>query len=218
MRRTLHPMVGAPFRRIARAAVWANAALGMNPATAQERDIVPRDRYEISARGETHALLFRRTLLPGRTDVLAVTDTVTPVRQDIRLRVRDLDTAWRPDSLDLDVAAWALWSPGEPLQERALDGDIQTANVGYRHGPVLVRLGRQNATGGAARYARFDGIAASVQAGSFFVVDAYGGLTVLPRWNGRVGYHYLGAAADSNLRAPDAVPEMSARIFSPMSP
>jgi hypothetical protein len=84
---------------------------------------------------------------------------------------------------------------------------VQTAYARYRHGPLALRLGRQNFAGGAARYARFDGLSLGAALGGGFEAEAYGGFTVLPRWDARPGYHHLGAASDSLLRNPDALPD-----------
>lgn len=164
------------------------------------------DRFDLYARGETHALLFRRALLPGAQGAIVTTDTVLPVRQYILLRARDVDTSWAKDSVDTELSAWGNVTFGDIGSEHAVDGDVQVANVGYRQGPLSFRLGRQHVAGGAARYARFDG--GSVHLDSEFGLDAelYGGLTVLPRWDDRPGYHFLGAAVDTDLRNPDAVP------------
>jgi hypothetical protein len=61
--------------------------------------------------------------------------------------------------------------------------------------------------GGAARYSRFDGVALGVSPAAGLDAAAYAGFTVLPRFDGRPGYHHLGAAADSLLRDPEALPE-----------
>ena len=165
------------------------------------------DRYDLSVRSETYAELFRRALLPGPNGALVETDTVAPVHQYVLLHARDLDTGWREDSVDLELALWGRAWIGEGETERTLDGDVQTASARYRHGPLSLRLGRQHAAGGAARYARFDGLLLGAELGEGFAAEAYGGFTVLPRWNARPGYHHLGAAADSLLRNPDALQE-----------
>jgi len=58
--------------------------------------------------------------------------------------------------------------------------------------------------GGAARFTRFDGALLGVDLGAGFSAQAYGGLTVLPRWDTRPGYHHLGSDADALLRDPQA--------------
>jgi hypothetical protein len=88
-----------------------------------------------------------------------------------------------------------------------LDGEVQAAHVRYEHGPIGLRIGRQLAAGGAARYVRFDGLLLDANLAGGFVAEGYAGLTVLPRWDGRPGYHHLGTAADTLLRDPDALPE-----------
>jgi hypothetical protein len=44
-------------------------------------------------------------------------------------------------------------------------------------------------------------------------VEGYGGFTVLPRWNDRVGYHELGKAEDSLLVAPIPKPERKSHFM-----
>jgi hypothetical protein len=165
------------------------------------------DRYDVWARSETHAELFQRALLPGPNGAVVSRATVAPVTEYVLVRARDLDTAWQKDSIELEFAAWSRLWLGERDSERSVDGDVQTANVRYSQGPVALRLGRQHVAGGAARYARFDGAALELELGAGMSVLGYGGFTVLPRWDARPGYAYLGSAADSELRAPDAVPE-----------
>jgi hypothetical protein len=86
------------------------------------------------------------------------------------------------------------------------DGDVQSAFVRFRRGPVSVGLGRQLVTGGAARYSRFDGLTVDGLIGSGFEALAYGGLTALPRWGARPGYYNLGASSDVALKDPAALP------------
>jgi hypothetical protein len=165
------------------------------------------DQYDLSVRSETYTELFQRALLPGPAGAIVETSTAAPVHQLIYLRAHDLDTSWREDAIDVELAAWGRGWFGDQDLERRFDADVQIASARYRHGPVSVRLGRQQAAGGAARWVRFDGalLAASLTAGLSF--EAYGGLTVLPRWDDRPGYHHLGGAADSLLRSPEAVAE-----------
>ena len=168
----------------------------------------PADRFTWSIGSETYAQLFRRALLPGPNGALVESDTALPMVQYVFVRAQDIDTRWRKDSIDIELAAWGrAWLGEEQQTESRLDGDVQTANVRYRHGPLNLRLGRQHAAGGAARYVRFDGITLGAKPGAGLEIEGYGGFTVLPRWNDRLGYHHLGAAADSLLRDPEALPE-----------
>ncbi len=163
------------------------------------------DRFDLVARAETHAELFRRALLPGANGTLLITRTLLPVQEYVLLDARNLDTPWKRDSMEVELSAWAETTLGDPSPERPLDGDIQVANVGYRQGPVSVRLGRQHVAGGAARYSRFDGADIAVDLGLGLGVEAYGGFTVLPRWDARPGYYILGSAAETQLKDPNAV-------------
>jgi hypothetical protein len=165
------------------------------------------DQYDFYAHGETYVELFCRALLPGPRGAIVRTETLAPIHQYVLLNVSDLDAAWRNDSIDLELAAWGGAGFGEGNSGELFSGDVHTAFFGYRHGPLRLRFGRQLTAGGAARYSRFDGIAAEAELGEGFDARAYAGWTVLPRWNERPSYEYLGAAADSELRDPDALPE-----------
>jgi len=162
----------------------------------------PAERYALLVHGETHAQLFQRALLPGANGAVVAEETSVPVYQFVQLAARDLNIAREQRGLDLEFAAWWRGELAATSSERPSDGDVQTANVGYRRGPLSFRFGRQHVAGGAARYARLDGLVADSELGAGFDLRVYGGLTVLPRWNQRFSYTYLGAAADSNLRNP----------------
>lgn len=163
------------------------------------------DRYEIWAQSETHLQLFRRALLPGPNGAIVSRQTVAPLHQYIRVNARHVDIGSHEDSLDVELAAWGRLWLGEREDEPAVDGDVQIANARYLHGPLSLRIGRQVVAGGAARYARFDGAAVEAEIGDVASALAYGGFTVLPRWDARHGYAYLGAAADSDLRHPEVL-------------
>jgi len=165
---------------------------------------VQQDRFDLSARSETYVALFRRALQPGPAGSLVDTSTALPLSQYVFLGAKDLDTAWRKNSVDLELAAWARVWPISNVAEQPLDGDVQTAFVNYRHDSMLARFGRQQFVGGAARFARFDGVLLGAELGAGFSAQAYAGLTVLPRWNARPGYHHLGSDADSLLRDAQA--------------
>jgi hypothetical protein len=160
------------------------------------------DRYSFFMHGETHAELFQRALLPGSYGAVVSDETALPVYQYVLLEARDQDIARRQQGLDMELAAWSRAELGSTTTEAPLDGDVQTANIGYHRGPLLLRIGRQHVAGGAARYARFDGLLIDSDLGQGFEGRAYAGLTVLPRWNQRLSYTYLGAAVDSDLKDP----------------
>jgi hypothetical protein len=193
-----------------RAVVCASLGLLVVPrsAHAQARStLADSDRYELTLRSESYAELFRRALLPGPGGAIVQTDTVAPVHQYLLLRAREVDTALGEDSVDVELAAWGRAWFGEPGLERRFDGDLQTANATARFQALSLRLGRQQAAGGAARYVRFDGATLGADLGAGFDAEAYGGFTVLPRWNAKPGYHHLGSAADSLLKDPEALPD-----------
>ncbi len=189
-------------------AVLGLAALpGSAAAQAPPHTSEARDDYDLAVHSETHAELFRRALLPGPSGALVEAGAEAPVYEYLRLRARRLDTSWQKDGVDVELAAWGRAGLAGGEAEQRFDGDVQTANAGYEQGPLSLRLGRQHVAGGAARYARFDGLRLGALLGAGLDIEAYGGLTVLPRWDARPGYHQLGAAADSLLREPEALPE-----------
>ena len=187
------------------------ALLAVRSAAAQSlasrSNEAPTDRFELQARAETYARLFRRALLPGPEGALVETETAAPIYEYVQLRVSNLDVAGHEDSVDLEVSGWTRAWPTEARFEQPLDGDVQTAVITYRQGPGTLRLGRQQFVGGAARFARFDGLSVGAKLGAGLSAQAYGGLTVLPRWNERPGYFHLGSEADSLLRDPEAFEE-----------
>lgn len=180
----------------------------LGAADAQAESIRSRrdsgDHYDLSLQSDTHAELFRRALLPGPNGSLVSTDTALPLYEYASLRVRDLDTPFRKDSLDLELAVWGRsWFDAQSA-EKLFDGDVQVANARLREGPLSLRLGRQQLAGGAARFVRFDGAALEAALGSGLDLSAYGGWTVLSRWDRQLRYAHLGGAPDSVLRADSA--------------
>lgn len=162
------------------------------------------DRYDLAVRAETHASLFQRALLPGPEGAIVSTRTVVPLYEYVSLRADDLDTPFAKDSVDFELSGWGSRLLGQRGNEPGFDGDLQTAFVRYHQGPIAVRLGRQNVAGGAARFSRFDGAELTAALGAGTSVEAYGGFSVLPRWNHRATYQYLGAVPEVALRNPEA--------------
>jgi hypothetical protein len=177
---------------------------GKRPASAD--DAPPVDRPEVDARASTYATLFRRALLPGPGGAAVTTDTALPVYLQFDLRGRHLDTAWAKNSVDVELSAWANAWALAPIYQDRWDGDLLTANVSERFGPLRLTLGRQIVTRGAARFAQFDGLSADLVTSGGFGVFVYGGFTVLPHWADRPGYYQLGSARDTLLDDPGVYP------------
>ena len=156
------------------------------------------DRFSVSAQSETYVQLYRRALVPGQNGQYVPTEQAVPVHQYLFANARDVDAPWQKDSIGLEFAAWGRLWPTDSSIERRFDGDVQTASIRLEAGPAWARLGRQQIAGGAARYARFDGVMVGARYRSFFI-EGYGGFTVLPRWNDQPGYHHLGSAEDTLL-------------------
>jgi len=180
--------------------------LGARPSAADEplrpgpKDQKPPtvDRFSVSAQSETYVQLYRRALVPGQSGQMVPTEQAVPVHEYLFANARDVDAPWQKDSIGLEFAAWGRVWPTDSSIERPFDGDVQTANIRLEAGPAWARVGRQQVAGGAARYARFDGVMVGARHLGFFL-EGYGGFTVLPRWNDRPGYYRLGAAADTLL-------------------
>lgn len=179
------------------------SALGSSSVSALAADAPSSgSHYALSVHGETHAELFRTALLPGAYGTLVANETYAPLYQYVQIAARDLNLAREQRGIDVQFAAWGRAELSQSSPDRSSDGDVQTANVGYQRGPLSLRVGRQHVAGGAARYARFDGVAAESALGAGIELRIYGGFTVLPRWNERRSFTYLGAAADSRLKTP----------------
>jgi hypothetical protein len=190
------------------AAGLLGTCLSARPSAAQLRPQQPAaetDDFELIARADTYVALFRRALLPGAAGSLVDTDAAVPVHEYVSLRATRIDAGPWTDGLDLEVSAWGRLWPTDTELASPFDGDVQTAFATLRHGAGFARFGRQQATAGAARLARFDGFLLGAELGHGFDAECYAGLTVLPRWDGRPGYHHLGAEADTLLRDPGAL-------------
>lgn len=189
------------------AASFLGVLLGVRSSAAQLRaePAGETDHFELVARADTYAALFRRALLPGTAGSVVASETAMPVLEYVSVRAARLDAGPLKDGLDLEVSAWGRLWPTDSEIEQPLDGDVQTAFATLRHGPGFARLGRQHVAGGAARFARFDGFLVGAALGHGFDAEGYAGLTVLPRWDARPGYHHLGAEADTLLRDAGAL-------------
>jgi hypothetical protein len=167
------------------------------------------DVYELRAKSETYAEIFRRALLPGPNGALVTTDTAAPLQQYVSLAGYGFDSPLGRDSVDVELSVWGSVDAGEPLYLGRYDGDVQVMNVLLRGSHTALaprlRLGRQQVAGGAARFARFDGAEASVSPLPQLTLSAYGGYTVLPRWDRQPGYYLLGSASDTLLTDPEAL-------------
>jgi hypothetical protein len=170
----------------------------------QEADVA--DHFTVSGQSETYVQLYRRALVPGQNGQMVPTETAVPIHEYLFANARDIDAPWQKDSISLEFAAWGRYWPTDTSLERPFDGDVQTASVRLDAGPGWARIGRQQVAGGAARYARFDGVMIGGKQLGFFV-EGYGGFTVLPRWNDRPGYHHLGPAEDTLVTYQPGTPE-----------
>lgn len=182
-----------------------SAADEPRPRSSKAQQAEAPDRFSVSAQSETYVQLYRQALVPGQNGQAVPTQVALPVHEYLYANARDVDAPWQKDSIGLEFAAWGRVWPTDSSIERPFDGDVQTANVRLEAGPAWARVGRQQVAGGAARFARFDGVMVGVRHLGFFL-EGYAGFTVLPRWNDRPGYHQLGSAEDTLLTYQPAAP------------
>lgn len=195
------------FKHIAGASALAAGALSTAlPASAEPGD-TSLDSPQVVVRSETQFQLYRRALLPGPYGAIVSTETGAPVVEYASVYAAGIDAFGTKRALDVELDAWGSATFGRAGEDRRMDGDVRAANVRYRSGPAWVKLGRQLFAGGAARFARFDGLSAGGTLPIGLGAEAYAGLSVLPRWNLRPGYQQLGATADTLLRDPNALPD-----------
>ncbi len=163
----------------------------------------------VSARSETTLRVFQRALLPGPNGSLVQADTLVPVLEYWSLGAAGVATPWSKEAASIELSGWVDATFGERQYERPITGDISSAWVRQPWGPLSVTVGRQASFGGAARYARFDGLQLRLEqtpgSGLWGWAEAYGGYTVLPRWDQRFGYHHLGSTTESLVREPQAL-------------
>jgi hypothetical protein len=180
----------------------ALAADGEPTASELPETDVLRYRAEV----DTVSRLFRRETYPGPEGALVAGGVAVPLYHYAMLRVDDIDAPWQRDAVDLELAGWGNLEVGEhQAGEGRVDGDLHVALVRHRFRYGYVTFGRQVRAGGAARFARFDGVSAGARTVHGMGLDTYGGFTVLPRWSARPGYQLLGSAADTLHRSPEVL-------------
>lgn len=197
---------GRPVTRSARAGVrvcvsssFVALILSVQPALAERRLFRSDagDSYEIQAESRTYLQLYQRALVPGALGALIGTDELAPLHAYVGIRVRGLDLPSRKDAVDIELSGWGRYDLADLERAERLDGDLTAANVrvGFEH--FSVKAGRQLASGGAARYVRFDGLKLATELWREFGVETYAGFSVVTPTFRRRGYLLLGAASDS---------------------
>jgi hypothetical protein len=161
------------------------------------------DPTQVDVRVATYAQFFRQSLVPGASGTVADTTTVAPFIGTAFLRLSDVSTPWAKNAVSAELSAWgALGLLSQPIGNNG-DGDLTAAWVAYKADGFHLKLGRQVALPGAARFVRFDGLSGGTRVG-LIDLDAYAGWVVLPRWNQPRGYYVLGSLGDA-VRDPTLV-------------
>jgi len=108
----------------------------------------------------------------------------SPVYESFALDAKGDGGAWMQD-VRIVARGWGRLTLGPPLDEHRTAGDLDSffleARTLRRH--LLLRLGRQLATGGAVRATQFDGIAADGVVSSGIGAQAWAGVPVQPRFS-----------------------------------
>ena len=180
----------------------ASAGSEQQPAPSREGD-----DFDLTATSRTYFQVYEQAYLPGPGGATVSTELMAPIHEYVHFYGDRLDTSWAKDSTGFELAGWASAQLAGDELTASPDGDVSVASVFHRLGPATFRLGRQVTTVGAARFARFDGLAVDYRSSSGFGASAYGGFTVLPRWSGRPAYHQLGSAFDTLVEDPAAYRE-----------
>jgi hypothetical protein len=128
------------------------------------------------------------SILSGRSDPRdGNIYTVLPLYEGLRLTLRDVSVPY-VDDLRLEVSGWLGGFFVDPVGGQRFGGDLDVAylegKLVRRH--ILVRVGRQNLIGGAARFTHLDGASITFSThGAGLTV--FGGVPVVPRFGVKVG-------------------------------
>ncbi len=157
---------------------------------------------EVQVISSTYLRMFQRALLPGPAGSQVSTRSSAPVYEYFALRAQRTPAPWGGE-VSVELSAWGNGLLNNIPGESRFDGDVSVFSVSQRFGPLVLRLGRQVVTGGAARFSRLDGVATELEPRRGWRLEAYGGLQVLPRWSQRPGYQQLGSATDALIRSSE---------------
>jgi hypothetical protein len=121
-------------------------------------------------------------------------ETASPVTVGAFMRFGNVALPVVDGQLSGELSAWGRVGP---LDGTLGDGDLATAWVQYVSHRVRVKLGRQLALPGSARYVRFDGGAVGTTISDTIDLDAYAGWVVMPRWSLPRGAALAGFVTDA---------------------
>jgi hypothetical protein len=164
------------------------------------------DILAVEAYNSTYLPLFQRAMLPGPSGAIVSPQTNLPIYDYMMFRVVDADMPWAKNSVDMELSLWGSGTFTGTDQQKTYDGDVSVASVTQRYRLAYVKLGRQYVTEGAARFAHLDGASAGVRSKLGLSLSAYGGWTVLPRWDARPNYQHFGSPSDVLVTSPDQLP------------
>lgn len=186
---------------------------GMASALAQETvggtapsadSVATGNFFEFTGRTVTNVQMFKRALLPGPNGSIVEDQFLAPIHQSLSAHALGVDSPLGQDSLEIQVAAFGQVVPGADDATRPATWDVASAFIRQKWQRASLSLGRQVVAGGAARYARFDGGSLALSSRFGLQLQVYGGLTAMPRWNQRYGYHQLGQSYEDWSTDPNA--------------
>lgn len=187
-----HPLLKQRKRGFVPAIVLLAITCLHRNASAQQLDS-NKDNFEFYGRAATNVQMFQRALLPGPGGAIVNQQLMAPIHQSLSARAVGVDSPMGKDSLEIQVAAYGQVVPGADDAVQTATFDVASAFIRQSWHGASLSLGRQTVAGGAARYARFDGGKLAIRTDFGLELTGYGGLTALPRWDQRSGYHNLGA-------------------------
>lgn len=148
----------------------------------------------VDGRVSTTWQLFQQSLVPGLPGGVVRVETASPVTLGAFMRFGGGSVGPLEGELSGELAAWGRVGP---LDGTVSDGDLATAWVRFATHKLRVKLGRQLALPGSARYVRFDGGSVGTTLFDALDLDAYAGWVVLPRWSLPRGAALAGFATDA---------------------
>ncbi|MFT3837409.1 MAG: hypothetical protein QM723_10480 [Myxococcaceae bacterium] len=148
----------------------------------------------VDGRVTTTWQLFQQSLVPGLPGGVVRVETASPVTLGAFMRFGGGTVGSLDGELSGELAAWGRVGP---LDGTVSDGDLATAWVRFATRKLRVKLGRQLALPGSARYVRFDGGSVGTTLLDALDLDAYAGWVVLPRWSLPRGAALAGFVTDA---------------------
>jgi hypothetical protein len=146
-----------------------------------------RQRFLVGRSNGADAALAKRTQATGYLFLSA--------------QATELGAQYGVRGLSLHLNGWLANEEAEVVLDKRRTGDLTHGYVQYQGRQVELRLGRQFAYAAGSIPAQIDGLQARVGLPAGFGVQAFGGLSVLPRFSGNPRYYLLGNRIDDLVKS-----------------